>query len=299
MRKLIVFLFVFLILLTSYKQEKVTKNDKIVKEDKVIKNVNIIYNDSIINMDLEKYIIGVVACEMPSSFEVEALKAMAVSARTFALYKIETNNDYKFSTTTKDQCYISVDKMKSNWKSNFVSNYNKIKNAVMDTSNQYMTYNDKVIISFYFSISNGYTENCENVFSQKLDYLKSVDSSWDKDYSYKEKSIKMSLGSFMSKLGIKDKSIFNIEYIRNSTNRIDKIIINNHKYKGTEFRKLLSLRSTDIEISVLNNEVIIKTKGYGHGVGMSQYGANSMALKGYKYDEILKYYYNGIKIMNK
>ncbi len=298
MKKFIVFLFFFLILLTSYKQEKIIKKDEIVSEKSQtnIKTVNINYNNNTINMNLEDYVLGVVACEVPASFEIEALKAMAVSARTFALYKITTNNNYIFSTTTKDQCYISVDKMKSNWKNNFDKNYYKIKKAVNETYNQYMTYKDKVIISFYFSISNGYTENCENVFSQKLDYLKSVDSSWDKDYSYKQKSIKMSLTDFMNKLGLKDKYIYNIKYVRNKTNRVDKIIVNNKEFKGTNFRKLLSLRSTDIDISIDNQNVIIKTKGYGHGVGMSQYGANSMAQKGYKYDEILKYYYNGIKI---
>ena len=159
-----------------------------------------------------------------------------------------------------------------------------------------MTYKDKIIISFYFSISNGYTENCENVFSQKLDYLKSVDSSWDKEYSYKEKEVKFSEKDFLKKLGINDNKVKSINIKRNKTNRAKYVIVNDKKYKGTNFRKLLGLRSTDIEINIKNNYVYIKTKGYGHGVGMSQYGANEMAKNGFKYDEILKYYYSGIKI---
>ena len=126
---------------------------------------------------------------MPATFNNEALKAMAVAARTFALYKITTNKNYVLKSTTQDQCYIDESKMKKKWSSNYDKYYNKIKNAVNDTKNEYLTYNDKVIISFYFSISNGYTENCENVFSQKLDYLVSVDSSFDKTYNYKEKGI--------------------------------------------------------------------------------------------------------------
>ena len=229
--KFIVFLFVFILLITSYKEkEKIIKEEKI-EESKTI-NVDILYKDKKINLPLEDYVIGVVACEMPSSFNIEALKAMAVSARTFALYKITNNKNYVLKTTTKDQCYIDKNKMKKNWKNNYDKNYNKIKKAVNETKNQYMTYKDKIIISFYFSISNGYTENFENVFSQKLDYLKSVDSSWDKEYSYKEKTIKMSVSDFMNKLGIKDKKIKDIKIKRSSTNRISYITINNIKLIG-------------------------------------------------------------------
>ena len=161
-----------------------------------------------------------------------------------------------------------------------------------------MTYNDKVIISFYFSISNGYTENCENVFSQKLHYLKSVDSSWDKEYSYKEKTVEFSVKDFLKKLNIKSDKIEDIKINRSRTGRIKTISINNNKFKGTNFRTLLSLRSTDFDIEVKKDKVYITTRGYGHGVGLSQYGANAMAKKGYTYDEILKYYYTDIKITN-
>ena len=188
--------------------------------------------------------------------------------------------------------------MKKNWKNNYEKNYNKILSAVKSTNNEFMTYNDKVIISFYFSISNGYTENCENVFSQKLHYLKSVDSSWDKEYSYNKKTISISISEFLNKLGIKSNKIKNIKINRSKTGRISTITINNKTFKGTYFRSLLTLRSTDFDISVKNNNVIITTRGYGHGVGMSQYGANAMAKKGSKYDEILKYYYKDVEIEN-
>ena len=297
-KKIIVFLFVFIFLITSYKQEeKIVKEEY--KQDINNEKVDIIYNDKEESLDLEDYVIGVVSCEMPASFNEEALKALSVCARTFALYKIRTNENYKLSTTTKDQCYISIDKMKEKWKDNFDKYYNKIKKATYDTRNEYMTYNDKVIIAFYFSISNGYTENSENVFPQKLDYLKSVSSSWDKEYDYKEKTVKMSLNDFLNKLNIKDNKIKKISIDRSNTGRINSITINNNTFKGTKFRTLLSLRSTDIDISYDESNVTIKTKGYGHGVGLSEYGANAMANKGYKYDEILKYYYNGIEIVNK
>lgn len=251
-----------------------------------------------IDMNFEDYVIGVVACEVPASFNIEAIKSMAVAARTFALYKISTNKNYIMKTSTSDQCYISKEQMKKNWKDNYEENYNKIRNAVLDTASEYMTYNGEVIISFYFSISNGYTENCEDVFVQKLGYLRSVESSWDSKYNYKEKEVKFKVKDFLNKLNISEKKINNISVSRLDTNRVNKIVVNGKKFKGTNFRSLLSLRSTDFEINYDDNYVYIKTKGNGHGVGMSQYGANAMAAMGYTYDEILKYYYTGIKIMN-
>ena len=324
-RKIIVFFIFFIMLITSYqhryneenkfivennvKEEvkidtKENKNeDKIVTEKEETKTVDIIYNDETINMNLEDYVVGVVACEMPASFDIEALKAMAIAARTFALYKINTNKNYKLSTTTKDQCYISVDKMKKNWGNSFniIDELDddlkeKIKTAVNETQNQFMTYNDKVILSFYFSISNGYTENCENVFSQKLDYLKSVDSSWDSEYDYKEKTVSFTEKDFLKKLGINSSTINDIKVNKSKTGRASTVVVNGKSFKGTNFRTLLGLRSTDVEITRKDGKVYIDTKGYGHGVGMSQYGANAMAKKGYSYDEILKYYYTGIKI---
>ncbi len=305
MKKIIIFFIMLVLLVVSYfNKEEIkdyVKNNDTIKQDINDENQKIIklsYNEKILNIGLEDYIVGVVACEMPASFEFEALKALAVAARTFALYKLETNKNYIMKSGTSDQCYIDSDKMKNNWKENYTINYNKIKKAVDSTKGEYMTYNDEVIIAFYFSISNGYTENCENVFSQKLNYLQSVDSSWDKKYDYKETKTKISVNDFLSKLQINSKEIKSIDIDRSSTGRINTIKINDKNFKGTKFRTLLNLRSTDVDISYDNNYVYITTKGYGHGVGMSQYGANAMAEEGFKYDEILKYYYTGIKIMN-
>ena len=306
-RKFIVFFIVFLFLILSYseKREIFVDNKKNIVDNLLLQeaekentiNVNAIIGDNIVSLNLEEYVKGVVACEVPASFDSEALKAMSVAARTFALYKISKGKSIK--TTVSDQCYIDNDKMKSKWKSNYNKYYTKISNAVNDTKGEYMTYNDKVIIAFYFSISNGKTENVENVFSQKLDYLVSVDSSWDKKSNYNEKKIKIKVIDFLKKLNIKDNKIYDIKIDRSSTNRVNNIKINNSNYKGTKFRSLLGLRSTDFNITYDNDFVYIHTVGYGHGVGMSQYGANYMAYDGYSYDEILKHYYTGIKITNK
>ena len=291
--KIIVFFVALILLLTSYKQEN---NYNIEKPNTLA--VNVLKNDEIINIDLENYVIGVVACEMPASFKDEALKAMAVAARTYALYKMKKNNKYDLTATTKDQCYITIDEMKNKWKNNYEKYYNKIKKDVYSTEGEYLTYNGDVIIAFYFSISNGYTENVENVFSQKLDYLVSVDSSFDSKYSYKESEKEIKLKDFLNKIGIKDTKIEKISIERYNTGRVKTIKVNNKSFKGTNFRTKLGLRSTDFEIKYDTNKVYITTKGYGHGVGMSQYGANAMADLGYKYEDILKYYYTGVKIMH-
>lgn len=301
MKRFIVFFIVFVCMIFSYVNKE--KSNVVLNEDSEIKkeefNVNVSYNDEVINLELEEYVIGVVACEMPASFDDEALKAMSVAARTFALYKLENNINYKLKSDTSDQCYISLSEMKDKWGNNFDKYYNKIKNIVYETKNEYMVYNDEVIISFYFSISNGYTENVENVFSQKLDYLVSVDSSWDKNSNYKSKDLKIKINDFFNKLGIDYSNNINIKYERSDTGRVNYLYINGNKFKGTKIRTLLSLRSTDFEISNDKEYVYIKTKGYGHGVGMSQYGANYMAKSGYKYDEILKHYYTDVEIVNK
>ena len=295
-------------MICSYKEKQlVNANNQVltVEETKEDENyvepimVAVNYKNDTKNLDLEDYVFGVVSCEMPASFELEALKAMAVAARTFALYKIDTNENYVLSSTTSDQCYYSLDKLKTRWKDKYEDNYNKIKKAVLETKGKYITYNNKPIYAAYFSISNGYTENSEDVFVKKLAYLKSVNSSWDKKYSYKESSKKISILEFLNKLGINDSKIENIKIERGSHGRVDIIYINNHKFKGTKFRTLLSLKSTDFEIQNSNNKITIHTKGHGHGVGMSQYGANAMALEGYNYSDIINHYYTDIKIMNK
>lgn len=263
-------------------------------------NINVLdkNTNNIDKLNLEEYVVGVVAAEMPASFDIEALKAQAIASRTYAAYKIKTSNkNYDVVTDVSNQSYITVDEMKDKWKNDFSKYYNKVKAAVDETKGKVMTYDDEVIEAFYFAMSNGYTEDVSLVFSEDRDYLQSVESSYDND-SLKnfEVTKEYKVDEVCNKLNIKcpEFKINNIE--RSATNRVNKIIINNQEFKGTVFRSLLGLRSTDFDISVNNNKVIITTRGFGHGVGMSQYGANGMARDGKNYLEILNYYYKNIKI---
>jgi len=272
-----------------------TKKNKSANTETKI-NIKINKNNEVIEIDLEEYIIGVVAGEMPASFEMEALKAQAVASRTYAMYKIENNKkNYDIETTVDDQVYIDKSEMKEKWKSDYDYYYKKIKNAVSSTKNIVMKKDNKIFKSYYFAMSNGYTEDSETVFGETT--INSVSSPWDNETLNKFKVEKdYSLKEIQSKLNIKE-TIKNIEILKRDNNdRVEKIKVNDITYTGIEFRKLLELRSTDFSIKIKEDICTITTKGYGHGVGMSQYGANGMAKENYTYDEILKYYYQDIKL---
>ena len=272
-----------------------------------LKYINITYirvkklkTNTIEKIPLEEYIVGVLAGEMPIDFDLEALKAQAVASRSYALKRIEYNKDKEYDVvdSIQNQVYLDTDYLKDAWGLSYVKNINKLRTAVNETIDEYLEYNNKVVDALFFSTSNGYTENSENVFNFECDYLKSVESPWDKDVSTAFKTKKtISLSDFYKKLNIPYNKNLNIDILKRSyTNRILSLKINNIEFKGTDIYNKLSLRSTDFEIELLGNDIRITTKGYGHGVGMSQYGALGMAKSGYKYDEILKHYYNNSKI---
>lgn len=278
---------------TTTKTTTTTKKVELLESDiKIIINKN----NEIKELNLEEYIVGVVAGEMPASFEIEALKAQATASRTYAMYKIENfDNVYDVETTTDDQVYITEEEMKTKWGSDFDTYYTKIKQAVLETKNQVMKKDNKVFKSYYFAMSNGYTEDSVTVFGENTST--SVSSPWDNESLNKfEVSTTFTKSDLKTKLNLSE-DITKIEILsRDKTNRVSQLKVNDKTYTGIEFRHALTLRSADFTIIEENNNYIITTKGYGHGVGMSQYGANGMAKENYKYNEILKYYYQNIEI---
>ena len=258
-------------------------------------SINVYKTSNLDEAKLENYVIGVVAAEMPATFSIESLKAQAVASRTFAYKKIVNSKlNYDNLTSDKGQAYISLDEMRKKWNNNFDDYYNKIAQAVLSTRGEIITFNNEIINAYYFSLSNGKTEDSAQVFGEAK-YLVSVDSPWDTENSSYNKTVFISLNEFKNKLGI-DGNIEINNINRSNTNHVQSIMINNKTYDGIKFRKLFNLRSTDFEIEVNEDKIIVNTKGYGHGVGMSQHGANSLAKEGKKYDEIIKYYYQGVKI---
>lgn len=276
---------------TEHHQTTITQS----KQEKTLK-IKINKDNEIKELDLEEYIIGVVAGEMPASFELEALKAQAVTSRTYAMYKINSNKDkYDVETTTDDQVYITPIEMKEKWNQDYEFYYNKVKEAVNSTKNLVMKKDNKIFKSYYFAMSNGTTVDSVSVFGE--DTSNSVSSPWDNESLNKFiVTTDFTLEELKNKLNIKE-NIRSIEIInRDKTNRVEKIKVNKKTLTGIEFRQRLNLRSTDFTISQTDNIYSITTKGYGHGVGMSQYGANGMAKENKNYKEILEYYYQDIKI---
>lgn len=272
-----------------------------------LKYINITYirvkrtkDNTIIKIPLEEYIVGVLAGEMPIDFELEALKAQAVASRSYALKRIEYNKDKEYDVldSIQNQVYLDNEYLKEAWKGNYVKNINKLRTAVNETIDQYLEYNDQVADTLFFSTSNGYTENSENIFDFECEYLKSVESPWDEDTSPAFNTSKIiSLTEFYQNLNIPYNKNLNIEILkRSTTNRILLLKINNVEFKGTDIYNKLSLKSTDFTIELLGDTIKISTKGYGHGVGMSQYGALGMAKAGYTYEEILKHYYQNTNL---
>ena len=247
---------------------------------------------------LEEYVMGVVAGEMPISFNEEALKAQAVAARSYIMYRIVNNkkNKYDVIDTVLNQVYLDDEQLKKKWNKKYKENKEKLKKVVEDTAYQYITYNGKIADALFFSTSSGYTENSQEVFSSKVHYLQSVKSDWDIISPVFSEQYEFDYSEFCKKLHIDATNKIELKYIdKTSGGKIKKIMINNKLFTGEAIVKIFGLKTSNFTIS-LSDKVLINTKGYGHGVGMSQYGAEGMARAGYKYDEILKYYYTDVKI---
>ena len=249
---------------------------------------------------LEEYVVGVVAGEMPASFEMEALKSQSVASRTYVLKKMVNSKDSEYDVvdTVSNQVYLDEDDLKEKWGDNYIKYINKVRQAVNETSMEYLEYDGEIIDAMYFSTSNGYTEDSGVIFQNSLPYLQSVESEWDEKVAKAfYSSTDISLQEFYEKLNLEYNKKLNVEILERSTsNRIVKLKINGVEFTGKDIYNKLGLRSYDFELILIGNNVEINTKGYGHGVGMSQYGAHGMAKEGYSYKEILEHYYVGAKV---
>lgn len=269
------------------------------------------------SLDLEEYLCGVVFSEMPSSFEVEALKAQAVAARSFCIYKMlcsteaireehhgtDICNDYKHC---KD--YISYEEACEKYGDEYIRPlWEKVQNAVYATKNEIITYESEPAITVFHAISGKETESAENVWGNPVPYLVSVptdeENSKDEIRNYITESI-FDADEFKEKLisngfradFTKDESSWITNMTLNSSGRVDSVDICGKIITGRRLREIFSLRSTDFMLEYSNQAFIFTVTGYGHGVGMSQYGANLMAKEGRNYKEILMWYYTGVEI---
>ena len=226
---------------------------------------------------LERYLIGVLAGEMPASFHEEALKAQAIAARTYAIHRTNYGATPIQQTTAHQVYKEEVDPKYEE----------KLKQAVNATKNKILTYNDQPITAMFHAASNGQTESSQNYSGTQIAYLTTV--STPEEYVETQTFTLAQLNEQL-KTAYSLTQIAQAQITRNDTNRVERITIGQTTWTSREFRELLGLKSTDFTISV-KNEIEIQTKGYGHGVGMSQYGAQELALNGRTVDEILAHYY--------
>ncbi|MFD2446750.1 stage II sporulation protein D [Bacillus sp. CGMCC 1.16607] len=257
------------------------------------------------NLPLERYVVGVVAAEMPADFELEALKAQALTARTYIVKqmmsaeKIGVPEGADVTDSVNHQVFRDDEELKQDWKLDYSWKLKKIQEAVLATKGQILTYEGSPIFTTFFSTSNGYTENSEDYWQNAFPYLRSVKSPWDVEESPKfTDQVVMTIADFEQKLGVKLNGSEQIGQIIEKTegNRVAKVKFDGKTLSGRDIRDKLDLKSSDFSWVRKGNHIVINTKGYGHGVGMSQYGANGMAKEGKNYEQIVKYYYQGVNI---
>lgn len=252
------------------------------------------------HVPLETYVERVVASEMPIEFELESLKAQSLAARTYIvnhMMKEENGELSSVTDTTSHQVYKDEQDLRKLWGSHYEENMKKIKSAVADTKGEILTYEDAPILPAFFSTSNGYTENSEDYWDSQLPYLRSVKSDWDKDSPkfLDQKVFTIDQVADALNINLPHKKL-SIEMSRTNSNRVEKLTIGDHTFSGREVREKLNLQSSDFSIKQNDQHLIFTTKGYGHGIGMSQYGANGMAKEGKTYKEIVEYYYKDVEI---
>lgn len=258
------------------------------------------------DIPLEEYVIGVVASEMPADFEIEALKAQALAARTYIVRQMVSDQAVQspkgslVDDTQMFQVYKSKSELRRIWKDDYDWKIKKVTQAVASTQGKILTYDHKPIDASFFSTSNGYTENAGAYWTSDIPYLKSVKSAWDKQSPKFLNHKTFTVAEFETKLGVSLDGSANVGNITKRTpgKRVATAVINGKKLDGRDIREKLDLKSADFDWKRKGNQIIITTRGFGHGVGMSQYGAHYMAKDGKKAEDIVKYYYKGTAVSN-
>lgn len=273
--------------------------------------IRLLHNETgqVEEVELDTYLLNVVSAEMPASYEIEALKAQAIVARTYTIHKIKNvvkhENADVCDSSLCCQAWMSKENRLSRWEENVREEYwKKIEEAVNTTKGKYIIYNGEVINSFFHSNSGGMTELPINVWGGSYPYLQIVETSGEEAYSGYSSELRMSKDEFVEKMFTKyDDFEINFEdencikiLENNESNRVKKIKIGNKELTGVETRNLFGLKSAKFLFEITESEIIFSVTGYGHGVGLSQSGSDSLAKQGYDYSYIIKHYYKDVEI---
>ena len=265
--------------------------------------------DKLITMSLEEYIVGVVSAEMPAYYEFEALKAQAVASRTYTLYSMahggcHTNPDADVCTNSKCcQAFSTHERMQKSWGDDYAKNYNRVAEAVMHTAGEVLTYKDKICDALYHACSGGQTEDSENVYANALPYLRGVDSPYEDPMRQQDVEIgtdelvRLITAKYPESGVTEENAKTEIEIVSTfESGRVKGLRLGKTEITGKQARSLFDLKSAMFTITWSENGIVFHTKGYGHGVGLSQNGANGMAKHGSTYEEILHHYYTDVRI---
>lgn len=289
------------LLLGLFSRQTSYPNERIVSEETASENTPLISveneNDNV-EMELDTYVLGVLLGEMPADFELDALKAQAVAIRTYTLRSMIRGNKHACAAvcTNSACCQAFVD---PNSYAGSEEKMEKVKQAVKETSNQVLTYQGNLIEATYFSCSGGKTEDAVAVWGTDVPYLKSVESPGEESAKNYHCTQRFGMNTFLSKLGLPKDLHLSEEDIRidySAGGGVVQMHIAGNAYSGVQIRTLLELPSTALSLEIADDQIVIKTKGNGHRVGLSQYGAEAMAVSGKSYEEILAHYYLGTNL---
>ena len=310
----IILIFTMPIVFTNKFETKEVVSTNPVEEDLSsgdIKMIKLLHTESgnIEILDLDSYLIGVVASEMPASFEKEALKAQAIVARTYTFYQIKNERKHENADICDSpfccQAWISKENRFARWEDEKEEEYwNKISKAVLETKDKIIKYNNEPIKAFFHSNSGGKTELAINVWGGDLPYLQCIETNGEDAYTSYNSILEVSKDDFIKKM-LEQYSEFKIDFQKDDCikileytegERVQNVKIGNKNLSGIECRKIFELKSAKFDIEVLENSIKFFVTGYGHGVGLSQCGSDFLAKQGKKYEEIIKYYYKDIVI---
>lgn len=320
MKKIYIYIIVFMLLVFSIPfiftdvrvQETSSKANDTVLDDSSYGIIRLFHNSdgSIEELNMNEYLYGVVSAEMPASYELEALKAQAIVARTYTIYQIKNGNKHENADICDSsnccQAWITKENRLARWEINLRDEYwNKIVEAVNSTNKQYITYDGEPINAFFHSNSGGKTELAINVWGGNLPYLQVVETVGEDAYSAYSSEVNFSKDSLIVKMREnyedfsinfkEDNSIKILEYTESG--RVKKIKIGNQEISGVEARKIFGLKSSNFNVEIIGDDIKFSVIGYGHGVGLSQSGSDVLAKQGYNCEEIIKYYYKDIEIV--
>lgn len=293
-------------------EQQVVENNYDYKNYSTIKLLHTSTNE-VVEVPLDEYLYHVVSAEMPADFSEEALKAQSIVARTYTIYKVTSDEKKHGDADICDsssccQAWISKEDRLARWEEDVrESNWNKIENAVNSTKGKIITYEGKPINAFFHSNSGGTTEVPINVWGGSgYPYLQVVETAGEEEYSQYNSEVNLTRAEFVSK--IKEKhSNFSIDFslddaikIKDKTDsgRVKTLKVGNLELAGVEVRSILGLRSTNFSFCTEGDNIKFNVIGYGHGVGMSQTGADALAKQGKNYEEIIKHFYVGVEIVN-